>query len=140
MTRGIAAILAGRQEHLFLGNLDAKRDWGYAKEYVDAMWRMLQQTEPVDYVIATGEMHSVRELCEVAFQLVGLDWERYVRVDEQYFRPTEVDELCGDASKARQALGWEAAVQFPELVRIMLEADLAEAGVSGAVAAPMESR
>jgi GDPmannose 4,6-dehydratase len=140
VTRGIAAILAGKQEHLFLGNLEAKRDWGYAKEYVDAMWRMLQQPEPDDYVIATGETHSVRELCEVAFGLAGLDWERYVRVDEQYFRPTEVDELCGDASKARQALGWQAAVQFPELVRIMLEADLEEVGVSGAVAAPLEGR
>jgi GDPmannose 4,6-dehydratase len=140
VTRGIAAILAGKQEHLFLGNLDAKRDWGFAKEYVDAMWRMLQQNEPDDYVIATGEMHSVRELCEIAFGLVGLEWERYVRVDPQYFRPTEVDELCGDASKARDALGWEAAVHFPELVRIMLDADLAEAGVSGAVAVPLEGR
>jgi GDPmannose 4,6-dehydratase len=140
VTRGIASILGGKQEHLFLGNLDAKRDWGYAKEYVEAMWRMLQQPEPDDYVIATGEMHSVRELCEVAFGLAGLDWERYVRVDERYFRPTEVDELCGDASKARNALGWEATVQFPELVRIMLDADLREAGVSEAAAAPLEGR
>ena len=129
VTRGIAAILAGKQEHLFLGNLDAKRDWGYAREYVDAMWRMLQQPEPDDYVVATGEMHSVRELCDVAFGLVGLDWERYVRIDERYFRPTEVDLLCGDASKAARVLGWQARTTFHALVRIMLEADLAEAGL-----------
>jgi GDPmannose 4,6-dehydratase len=120
--------------------ITGQRDWGYAKEYVDAMWRMLQQPEPDDYVIATGEMHSVRELCEVAFGLAALDWERYVRVDERYFRPTEVDELCGDASQARAALGWEASVRFPELVRIMLEADLAEAGIGDAVAAPVKGR
>jgi GDPmannose 4,6-dehydratase len=135
VTSGIAAILSGRQEHIFLGNLEAKRDWGYAKEYVEAMWRMLQQPMPDDYVIATGEMHSVRELCEVAFELVGLDWERYVRVDERYLRPTEVDELCGDASKARAALGWEPAVRFPELVRIMVEHDLQAAGVERPLAA-----
>ena len=96
----IARIIAGETDQLYLGNLDARRDWGYAAEYVEAMWRMLQQDDPDDYVIATGEMHSVRELCEVAFALVGLDWERHVRVDERYFRPTEVDQLCGDASKA----------------------------------------
>ena len=95
VTQAIARILAGEQEHVFLGNLDAQRDWGYAKEYVEAMWLMLQQPEPDDFVVATGEMHSVRELCEVAFGLAGLDWERHVRVDERYFRPTEVDELCG---------------------------------------------
>ena len=130
VTRGIAAILAGRQEHLFLGNLEARRDWGYAKEYVEAMWLMLQQEVPNDFVIATGEMHSVRELCEVAFGLVALDWERYVRIDEGYFRPTEIDELCGDASKAAAQLGWRPTVRFAELVRIMLEADLADAGVA----------
>jgi len=140
VTRGIAAILAGKQEHLFLGNLQAKRDWGYAKEYVEAMWLMLQQAEPDDFVIATGEMHSVRELCEVAFGLVGLDWEKYVRVDRAYFRPTEVDELCGDASKAREVLGWESSTRFPELVRIMLDADLAEAGIGDAAAAAPEGR
>ena len=140
VTRGIAAILAGKQEHLFLGNLEAKRDWGYAKEYVGAMWLMLQQPEPDDFVIATGEMHSVRELCEVAFGLVGLDWEKYVRVDRAYFRPTEVDELCGDASKARDVLGWESSTRFPELVRIMLDADLAEAGIGDAAAAAPEGR
>ena len=140
VTRGIAAILAGKQEHLFLGNLEAKRDWGYAKEYVEAMWLMLQQPEPDDFVIATGEMHSVRELCEVAFGLVGLDWQKYVRVDRAYFRPTEVDELCGDASKARDVLGWESSTRFPELVRIMLDADLAEAGIGDAAAAAPEGR
>ena len=133
VTRAIAAILKGDQEHLFLGNLDAKRDWGYAKEYVEAMWRMLQQPEPDDYVIATGETHSVRELCDVAFGLVGLDWERYVRIDERYLRPTEVDELCGDASKARDCLGWEARTTFRDLVRLMLEHDLAEAGIEEAM-------
>ncbi len=139
VTRGVAAILKGEQRHLFLGNLEAKRDWGYAKEYVEAMWLMLQQPEPDDFVIATGEMHSVRELCEVAFGMVGLDWEEYVRVDQAYFRPTEVDELCGDASKARASLGWEPATRFRDLVRIMLEADLAEAGVRDRLAAPSEN-
>ena len=129
VTRGIAAILAGRSDALYLGNLDARRDWGYAAEYVEAMWLMLQQPEPDDYVVATGEMHSVRELCEVAFGLVGLDWQRYVRVDERYLRPTEVDELCGDASKAARVLGWRPATTFHALVQLMLEADLHEAGV-----------
>ena len=129
VTQGIAAILAGRAEHLYLGNLDARRDWGYAKEYVEPMWLMLQQDEPDDYVIATGEMHSVRELCEVAFGRVGLDWERYVRVDDRYRRPTEVDELCGDASKAATALGWQPKTKFRELVELMLEHDMAAAGL-----------
>jgi GDPmannose 4,6-dehydratase len=136
VTRGIAAILAGRAEHLYLGNLEAKRDWGYAKEYVEAMWLMLQQPEPDDYVIATGEMHTVRELCEVAFDLAGLDWEKYVRIDPVYFRPTEVDELCGDAAKAAVVLGWRPKVEFRDLVRLMLEHDLEEAGVSAAIDAP----
>ena len=134
VTRAVAAILKGEQEHLYLGNLDARRDWGYAAEYVEAMWRMLQQPAPDDYVIATGEMHSVRELCEVAFGLVGLDWERHVRVDQSYFRPTEVDELCGDASKAERILGWRPATRFHELVQIMLEADLRDAGLDPATA------
>jgi len=129
VTQGIASILSGKAEHLFLGNLDARRDWGYAKEYVEAMWLMLQRDEPDDYVIATGEMHSVRELCEAAFGLAGLDWERHVRIDEQYFRPTEVDELCGDASKAAAAVGWRAQTKFHELVALMLAHDLREAGV-----------
>ena len=140
VTRGIAAILAGRDEHLYMGNLDARRDWGYAPEYVDAMWRMLQQDMPGDFVVATGEMHSVRELVEEAFRLVGLDWQEHVRIDERYFRPTEVDELCGDASQAREVLGWRPTVTFHELVRIMLEADLREAGIEpdGVIHAPSE--
>jgi GDPmannose 4,6-dehydratase len=129
VTRGIAAILNGEQEHLYLGNLDAQRDWGYAKEYVEAMWLMLQQPEPDDYVIATGEMHSVLELCQVAFGLVGLDPTAYVRVDPAYFRPTEVDRLCGDASKAHARFDWSPKVRFADLVRIMLEADLLAAGL-----------
>jgi GDPmannose 4,6-dehydratase len=129
VTRGIALILSGKAEHLYLGNLDAVRDWGYAKEYVEAMWLMLQQPDPDDYVIATGETHTVRELCETAFGLAKLDWERYVRVDPQYFRPTEVDELCGDATKAREKLGWTATTRFHDLVALMLDHDLAEAGV-----------
>jgi GDPmannose 4,6-dehydratase len=135
VTRAVAAILKGEQEHLYLGNIDAKRDWGYAKEFVEAMWLMLQQPDPDDYVVATGEMHSVRELCEAAFGLVGLDWERYVRIDDRYLRPTEVDELCGDASKARDRLRWTAQTRFPDLVRLMLEHDLAEAGLDTGVLA-----
>src|SRR5437773_5317993 len=132
VTRGIASILAGQEQHLYMGNLEARRDWGFAPEYVEAMWRMLQQEQPDDYVIATGEMHSVREFVDVAFGLVGLDWERYVRIDERYFRPTEVDELCGDASKAARALGWRPTITFAGLVRLMLEADLREAGLDPA--------
>ena len=129
ITRAVARIKAGVQDKLFLGNLDAKRDWGYAPEYVEAMWRMLQQDEPGDYVVATGEMHSVREFVSCAFGLVGLDWEKYVEIDPRYFRPTEVDELCGDASRARRALGWEAKTGFDVLVRIMLASDLRDAGL-----------
>jgi GDPmannose 4,6-dehydratase len=129
VTQGVAAILRDDQQHLYLGNLDARRDWGYAKEYVEAMWLMLQQPEPDDYVIATGETHTVRELCETAFGMAGLDWEAHVRIDERYFRPTEVELLQGDASKAEQALGWRPVTKFRDLVRIMLEHDLAEAGV-----------
>lgn len=129
VTRGIAAILAGTESKLYLGNLDAKRDWGYAPEYVDAMWRMLQQETPEDYVIATGEMHSVREFAEMAFRLVGLDYGEYVEIDPRYFRPTEVDELCGDATKARQKLGWSPTTTFEELVEIMLRADIRAAGL-----------
>ena len=132
VTRGIAAILSGHEEHLYLGNLEAKRDWGYAPEYVDAMWRMLQHEQPDDYVIATGEMHSVQELVEIAFRLVGLDWNRHVRVDERYFRPTEVDQLCGDASKAASLLGWKPTVTFESLVKLMLDSDLREVGLDPA--------
>jgi GDPmannose 4,6-dehydratase len=135
VTRAVAAIVAGRQERLYLGNLDAARDWGYAPEYVEAMWRMLQHDTPDDFVIATGEMHTVRELVALAFGLVGLDWERYVEIDPRYHRPTEVDALCGDASKARQELGWAPTVTFPALVRLLLAADLEAAGVPDALAA-----
>jgi len=130
VTQGIAAILAGRQDRLYLGNLDSRRDWGYAPEYVEAMWLMLQQPTPGDFVIATGEMHSVRQFVEAAFGYVDLDWEKHVEIDPRYFRPTEVDELCGDASRAREMLGWQARTSFETLVRIMLEADLLEAGLT----------
>jgi len=129
VTRAIAAILAGRQEKVYLGNLDARRDWGYAPEYVEAMWQMLQQPEADDYVVATGEMHTVREFVELAFRLVDRDWETFVEVDPRYFRPTEVDELCGDASRARERLGWAPRTTFAELVRLMVAADLQEAGL-----------
>jgi GDPmannose 4,6-dehydratase len=129
ITRGIAAIVAGTEDKLYLGNLDARRDWGYAREYVEAMWLMLQQPEPDDYVVATGEMHSVREFVELAFALVGREWPEFVEVDPRYFRPTEVDQLCGDATKARKVLGWEPRTTLPQLVRLMLESDLREAGL-----------
>src|SRR5207249_525092 len=124
VTRAVARIRAGLQKILYLGNLDARRDWGYAPEYVEAMWRMLQQTTPDDLVIATGESHSVRELCEVAFGRVGLDWEQYVRLDPRYERPSEVDDLVGDASKAEQVLGWRPQTRFRDLVELMVDADI----------------
>jgi GDPmannose 4,6-dehydratase len=124
ITRAATRIKVGLQDALYLGNLDARRDWGYAKEYVDVMWLMLQQDAPDDYVVATNETHSVREFCAEAFALLGLDWERYVQHDKRYERPAEVDLLIGDASKARQRLGWEPRVRFKELVRLMVEADL----------------
>ena len=132
VTRGVAAILAGTLDKLYLGNLDARRDWGYAPEYVEAMWRILQHDQPDEFVVATGEMHTVREFVELAFGLVGLDWNDHVVIDPRYFRPTEVDELCGDPSKARDVLGWEPTTTFPELVRIMVAADLQEAGLDPA--------
>jgi GDPmannose 4,6-dehydratase len=125
VTRAVAAIQAGRQEHLYLGNLDAKRDWGFAGDYVEGMWRMLQHDAPDDFVLATGEAHSVRELCELAFAHVGLDWEQYVRIDERYLRPAEVDHLLGDASKAEADLGWTPTLDFHGLVRRMVDADVA---------------
>jgi GDPmannose 4,6-dehydratase len=125
ITRAVARIRAGLQDKLFLGNLDAKRDWGYAPDYTDAMWRMLQAGEPEDFVIATGTTHSVREFLELAFEHAGLDWEPHVEIDARYFRPSEVDVLLGDASKARERLGWEATVGFEELARIMVDADTA---------------
>ncbi len=128
ITMGVAAIKQGREKELRLGNLDPKRDWGYAKDYVEAMWRILQQEKPGDYVVATGETHSVREFCEEAFGCVGLDWKDFVKVDPKYFRPAEVDVLLGDASKARRELGWKPNVTFKELVKLMVEADLESAG------------
>jgi GDPmannose 4,6-dehydratase len=124
ITRAATRIKVGLQDKLFLGNLDAKRDWGYAKDYVEMMWLMLQQDEPDDYVVATGEMHSVREFVEATFAELGLDWEEHVSYDERYERPAEVELLIGDPSKARTQLGWEPKVRFKELVKIMVEADL----------------
>ena len=127
----VARIKLGQTRELRLGNLDSKRDWGYAVDYVDAMWRMLQQDEPDDYVICTGETHSVRELCQVAFEHVGLDWQEHVVLDEQFVRPAEVDLLVGDASKAEAAIGWKSSTSFDELVRLMVDADLAMLRRSG---------
>jgi GDPmannose 4,6-dehydratase len=124
ITDAVARIHCGLADEVRLGNLQARRDWGYAKDYVRAMWLMLQQDEPDDYVIATGEAHSVEEFAALAFAQVGLDWRDYVRVDPNLLRPAEVDHLIGDASKARHKLGWQPTVSFPELVRIMVEADL----------------
>lgn len=124
ITSGVARIVAGETKELRLGNLEAKRDWGHAREYVEAMWRMLQQSEPDDYVIATGETHSVREFCELAFAEAHLDYRDHVVVDEGFYRPADVDLLVGDASKARQTLGWEPKVKFAELVREMVREDL----------------
>jgi GDPmannose 4,6-dehydratase len=126
ITRAVARIAAGLQDKLFLGNLDAQRDWGYAKEYVEAMWLMLQADEPEDFVIATGETHTVREVVEIAFARAGLSADDHVEIDPKYYRPSEVDVLLGDASKAKEALGWEPKVRFKELVELMVDADVAE--------------
>jgi len=125
ITRAVARIKAGQQDLLYLGNLDAKRDWGYAGDYVEAMWLMLQQDEPADYVIGTGEAHSVREFCDAAFSHVGLNWEDYVRYDERYERPAEVDYLLGDPTLAREKLGWIPKVSFDQLVAMMVDSDQA---------------
>ncbi len=129
VTRGIAAIVAGSADRVFLGNLEAERDWGHAADYVTAMWSMLQQPEPRDYVIGTGESHSVAEFCEQAFGLVGLDWKKFVEVDPRYFRPTEVDRLRADPSRARQELAWTPTIGFAELVERMVVSDLREVGL-----------
>lgn len=129
ITKAVANIIAGKQEKLLLGNLDAKRDWGYAPEFVKACWLMLQQDEPDDYVVATGETHSVREFVELAFGVVDLDWQKYVEISEDYYRPTEVDVLQGDYSKAKKVLGWEPETTFEGLVEIMVKADLEEIGM-----------
>jgi GDPmannose 4,6-dehydratase len=125
ITRAVARIAAGQQKKLYLGNLDAKRDWGYAGDYVEGMWLMLQQPEPDDFVLATGETHSVREFLDEAFSYAGLAWKDFVVIDPRYFRPTEVDLLVGDASKARRILGWKPTVGFQQLVRMMVDADRA---------------
>ena len=124
ITRAVAHIKAGLQKKLYLGNLDSKRDWGYAKEYVEAMWLMLQQNEPDDYVIATNETHSIREFLDISFGHVGLDWKEYVEIDPRYFRPTEVDLLIGDYSKAKTKLGWEPKTRFVDLAKLMVDADV----------------
>jgi GDPmannose 4,6-dehydratase len=145
VTRAAARIKLGLQQKVFLGNLDAKRDWGYAKDFVEAMWLILQQPKGDDYVIATGESHSVRELCQEAFAHVGLDYQKYVEVDPRYFRPTEVDYLLGDPSKAKRQLGWKLRTTFKELIRLMMENDVAlaerekRAGVGPAISAHGES-
>jgi len=128
ITRAIARIVAGQQKKIYLGNLDAKRDWGYAKDYVKAMWLMLQQDKPDDYVVATGETHSVEEFLQLAFSYVDLNWQNYVEFDQRYLRPTEVDLLIGDASKTRQLLNWQPSVSFDQLVHLMVDADLRALG------------
>jgi GDPmannose 4,6-dehydratase len=130
ITKAVAEVLAGRQRYLYLGNLEAKRDWGYAPEYVEAMWLMLQQDKPDDFVIGTGECHSVKEFLEEAFKYVGLDTEEYVRIDPRYFRPTEAEVLLADSGKAKGKLGWEPKVTFRELVRIMVDADMEAIGLT----------
>lgn len=129
ITRAIASILAKKQDYIYLGNLDAKRDWGYAPEYVEFMWKMLQNNEPEDFVIGTGETHSVREFLEEAFSYAGLNWEKYVKIDPRYLRPTEVEELIADPGKARKKLGWNPKVNFKDLVKIMVDADMRAIGL-----------
>ena len=129
ITRGIARILAGREQHLYLGNLDAKRDWGYAPEYMECMWRMLQNEHPDDFVIGTGESHSVREFLEEAFSYANLDMKDHVRIDPRYFRPTEPEELLADSTRARARLNWNPKVRFRDLVKIMVDADMTAVGL-----------
>lgn len=136
ITRAVANIKAGRQNKLYMGNLEAKRDWGYAKEYVEAMWRMLQHDKPGDYVIATGETHSVEEFLEESFTHVGLDWRKYVEIDPKYYRPAEVDLLIGDATKAKEELGWQPQTTFRELAHLMVDADI-DASRNGSTTAAM---
>lgn len=142
ITRAVARILHGLQDKLYLGNLEAQRDWGYAPEYVEGMWMMLQQPQPDDYVLATEETHSVQEFVELAFAHAGLNWRRHVEIDPQYYRPTEIDRLLGDATKAKTKLGWSARTRFPDLVKIMTDADirLLEDTLSGKVERQMYAR
>jgi GDPmannose 4,6-dehydratase len=130
ITMAVARIVAGKQKKIYMGNLDSKRDWGYAKDYVRAMWLMLQQEQPDDYVVATNETHTVREFLEKAFAFVNLDWQDYVEFDERYLRPAEVDLLIGDSTKAREKLGWTPSITFPELVELMVQADLQALGIN----------
>jgi GDPmannose 4,6-dehydratase len=129
ITRALAAIKAGNQKFLYLGNLNSKRDWGYAPDYVAAMWKMLQHDQPDDFVVGTGESHSIREFLDEAFGYVNLDWNDYVKIDPRYFRPNEVDYLCADSSKVRKALDWEPRIFFKDLVRVMVDADFELAGL-----------
>jgi GDPmannose 4,6-dehydratase len=131
ITRAVARIKAGEQNELYMGNLDAVRDWGYAPEYVDAMWRMLQVDEPNDFVVATGTNYTVKDFLQISFEHVGLDWEKYVKFDERYLRPTEVDALVGDASRANKALDWTPKIHMPELARIMVDADIEALDAAG---------
>ncbi|RDV08117.1 GDP-mannose 4,6-dehydratase [Arthrobacter sp. RT-1] len=131
ITRAVASIKAGDQQHLYLGNLDAVRDWGYAAEYVEGMWRMLQADQPDDYVLATGSGYTVRDFLQIAFQHAGLDWQQHVRFDDRYLRPSEVDALLGDPAKAREKLNWKATIQTPELARLMVDADIAALECAG---------
>ena len=129
ITRGIAAILAGKEKYLYLGNLEAKRDWGYSPEYVECMWQILQQDKPDDYVIGTGETHTVQDFVDASFAYAGLDPEKHVKIDQRYFRPTEVEELLADPSRAEKRLGWKAKIKFPELVKIMVDSDMSASGL-----------
>ena len=129
ITMAIANILAKKQSFLYLGNLEPKRDWGYAPEYVEVMWQILQQKEPDDFVVGTGEQHSVREFAEEAFSYVGLDWEKYVKIDPKYFRPTETEDLCADSRKIKKVIGWKPKVHFKDLVKIMVDADMRKVGL-----------
>jgi len=129
ITRAIAAILAKKQEYLYLGNLEAKRDWGFAPEYVEAMWKILQQDSPDDFVLGTGDSHAVKEFVQEAFTYVGLDWQKYVKIDPRYFRPTETESLLADATKAKKKLNWQPKVTFGDLVKIMVDADMRAIGL-----------
>jgi GDPmannose 4,6-dehydratase len=131
VTRAVARIKVGSERYLYMGNLDAVRDWGYAPEYVEGMWRMLQAPEPDDYVLATGFAFTVKDFLVASFEHAGLNWEDHVRFDERYLRPTEVDSLIGDATRAQTLLGWKATVDAPELARIMVDADIAALGCEG---------
>lgn len=129
ITRAIAAILAKKQDYLYLGNLKAKRDWGYAPEYVEAMWKILQQDEPDDFILGTGETHSVKEFVQESFSYAGLDWEEHIKIDPRYFRPTEVEVLIADSAKAREKLNWQPCFTFSDLVKIMVDADMRKTGL-----------